>query len=148
MMFSMGSECVFLCGRIGGRCKARQVLFAKIRWFISDLTVSMFHEAIHPNVRVNVAVLRSIVNAWVFDHVYAASSHLFFHPISRIYAGALPFSCASIFRLAARIISSLLLCRFICLSFLSALHAFFGCSSAAGSEDSFEDKLYLVIRSS
>jgi hypothetical protein len=73
-------------------------------------------------------------------------------PISRfqpIYAGAFPFSCASIFLLAAKIISSLLFCKFICLSFLSALHAFFGVSSCAGSSvcANFEDKLYLVIRS-
>jgi len=68
---------------------------------------------------------------------------------SFIYAGAFPFSCASNFRLAAKIISSLLRCKFICRSFLSALHTFFGAASFSGSSlcASFSDRLYRVIRS-
>lgn len=49
---------------------------------------------------------------------------------------AFSFSCASIFRRAASIISSRRRCRFACLSFLSADHAFgFAAESdATGSE--------------
>ena len=63
---------------------------------------------------------------------------------------AFAFSCASSFLRAARIISSLLRCRLACLSFLSALQAFFfGCSSCSvcGTWFSLEERLYLVIRS-
>lgn len=63
---------------------------------------------------------------------------------------AFAFSFSSNFRLAARIISSLLFCRLDCLSFLSWLHAFaLGCSSGARSDvcDSFDDRLYRVMRS-
>jgi hypothetical protein len=63
---------------------------------------------------------------------------------------AFAFSCASSFLRAAKIISSLRLCRFACLSVLSALHDFaFGCSSCAGCSGrlSLEDRLYRVIKS-
>jgi hypothetical protein len=71
---------------------------------------------------------------------------------SRDYAApdAFAFSCSSSFLRAARIISSRRLCRFACLSLLSALHDFaFGRSSCVGCETwlSFEDKLYRVMRS-
>lgn len=70
------------------------------------------------------------------------------HPT--FYAGAFPFSIASIFLLAAKIISSLLLCKFACRSFLSVLHAFAFNRSPSPSPaawSSFPDKLYRVIRS-
>jgi hypothetical protein len=83
---------------------------------------------------------------------YVPSIHLpaLSPPLRHAYAAApFPFSCASSFRLAARIISSFLFCIFFCLSFLSWLHALaFGCSSATGSTWlNFEDRLYRVIRS-
>lgn len=60
------------------------------------------------------------------------------------------FSFPSSFLRAANIISSLLRCRFACLSFLSCDQAFaFGESSAGGSPVAFnfDDRLYRVIRS-
>lgn len=60
------------------------------------------------------------------------------------------FAFSSIFRLAARIISSLLRCRLACLSFLSWLQAFpLGCSSVAVvvACPTLEARLYRVIRS-
>jgi hypothetical protein len=71
------------------------------------------------------------------------------YPIYASVLDALPFSCCSNFRLAAKIISSLLRCRFNCLSFLSALHALgFACSVASSSVCcSFDARLYRVIRS-
>lgn len=73
-------------------------------------------------------------------------------PMQRFHASAFasPFSCCSNFLLAARIISSLLLCRFACLSLRSALHDFaFGWSASESAELwlIFEVKLYRVIRS-
>lgn len=83
----------------------------------------------------------------LFYSIYTSASITYLLPPH--YAGAFPFSAASIFLLAANIISSLLLCRFACLSFRSALHAFaLGFSSDTSSTCSNLDaKLYLVIRS-
>jgi hypothetical protein len=85
-------------------------------------------------------------------NVYTAASYIH-PPLKRTEAHdceAFAFSCASSFRLAARIISSLRLCRFACLSLLSALHDFaFGCSACVGSVrwPSLEERLYRVIKS-
>ena len=77
-------------------------------------------------------------------------------PISCLTYGATPalftfsFSFSSIFRRAARIISSLRFCMLDCLSLRSWLHAFgLGDSSVGGCAvwPTLEDKLYRVIRS-
>jgi hypothetical protein len=85
-------------------------------------------------------------------NIYTAASYI--HPplqhIKPHDCEAFAFSCASSFRLAAKIISSLRLCKFACLSLLSALHDFaFGCSSCIGCGcwPSLEERLYRVIKS-
>lgn len=77
--------------------------------------------------------------------IYCIGTNPHFHAV---FCSALAFS--SIFRLAARIISSLLRCKLACLSFLSWLQAFpLGCSSVAVvvAWPTLEARLYRVIRS-